>query len=177
MSTTRLHQWKHEARKRRALALLEQGKRLPTVARVTGLSYATVWRLNEPIRQHRRAERDRLEEERASREAERRRQPQPAYVVCRCGRFMQVTKTSVTVEVDHFDNEPDRLWAAAVYTCPECRQEVITGFARLPIAEQGHPSYPQQREHLAPLYPGRNAQSANSHTGKFSIIRTGDAAS
>jgi hypothetical protein len=59
-----------------------------------------------------------------------------------------------TVEV-HQDSAPDRLWAGDLYTCPACGHGVVTGFGSRPIAEDGQPSYAQQRERLGPIYPGR----------------------
>jgi len=133
------------------------------IARLTGLSYAHVRKLAEPLRQQQRAEWEKRAEEHKRREEEQLRQPQPADVVCRCGRFLKVTQKSVTVEVLQAD-APDRLWAGSIYTCPECGQEVITGFSRRPIAEQGEPSYAQQRERLAPLYIGLAERPEQPHT-------------
>jgi hypothetical protein len=81
--------------------------------------------------------------------------PTASNVLCGCGRFMRVKQNSVTVEERLESGDPYKLWDADLYECVECGVEVITEFGRGPIAEHWQPSYADQRERLAPIYPGR----------------------
>jgi hypothetical protein len=81
--------------------------------------------------------------------------PTAGHVLCGCGRFMRPLKNSVTVEELLEDGTPYKLWDADLWECPECQTQVITGFGRLPLAEYWQPSYVDQLERLAPVYPGR----------------------
>jgi hypothetical protein len=81
--------------------------------------------------------------------------PTGSNVLCGCGRFMRVKQNSVTVEELLEDGGPYKLWDADLWECVECGTEIITGFGQLPIAEHYQPTYPAQRERLAPIYPGR----------------------
>ena len=81
--------------------------------------------------------------------------PTAGNVLCGCGRFMRVTKNSVTVEELDEAGTGYKLWDADRYGCAECGAEIITGFGREPFAEHWQPSYAMQRERLAPIYPGR----------------------
>lgn len=68
---------------------------------------------------------------------------------------MRVKKNSVTVEELTEDGRPYKLWDADLFECVECGVEVVSGFARAPLAEHYQPTYAAQRERLAPIYPGR----------------------
>lgn len=81
--------------------------------------------------------------------------PTASNVLCGCGRFMRVTKNSVTVEEQLETGGPYKLWDADLYQCPDCGARVITGFGRSPMAEHYQPDYLAQRDRLAPIYPGR----------------------
>jgi hypothetical protein len=81
--------------------------------------------------------------------------PTESNVLCGCGRFMTVKQNAVTVEELLEDGGPYKLWDADLYACADCGHEVITGFARLPLAEQYQSTYETQRRRLAPVYPGR----------------------
>lgn len=69
--------------------------------------------------------------------------------------FMRVVKNSVTVEELFEDGDGYKLWDADLWQCPDCGVQVITGFAREPLAEHWQPTYHVQRDRLAPIYPGR----------------------
>jgi len=81
--------------------------------------------------------------------------PTNSNILCGCGRFMRVKQNSVTVEELLEDGSPYRLWDADLWECVECGVEVIAGFGRSPIAEHYQSNYSMNREHLAPIYPGR----------------------
>jgi hypothetical protein len=81
--------------------------------------------------------------------------PSTSNVLCGCGRFMVVKRNSVTVEELLSDQAPYKLWDADLYECVECGTEVITGFARSPLAEHFQPTYAEQRARLHPIYRGR----------------------
>lgn len=82
--------------------------------------------------------------------------PTAGNVLCGCGHFMVCIKNSVTVEELDGYGAPYKLWDADKFSCPNCHQDVITGFAKAPFAEHWQPSYAEQREFLAPIYPGRS---------------------
>lgn len=81
--------------------------------------------------------------------------PTASNLLCGCGRFMRVKQNSVTVEELLEDGSPYKLWDADLFICDDCEVEVISGFARAPLAEHFQPTYTAQRERLAPIYPGR----------------------
>jgi hypothetical protein len=81
--------------------------------------------------------------------------PTSSNYLCGCGRFMRVKKNGVTVEELTEKGEPYKLWHADLMECIECGVEVIGGFGKGPLAEHWQPDYTEQRERLAPIYPGR----------------------
>lgn len=85
--------------------------------------------------------------------------PTAGNLLCaRCGRFCRCLKNSISVEELDETGAPYRIWDADLFECPSCRHEVISGFAREPLAESWQPSYAAQRARLAergPIYPGR----------------------
>jgi hypothetical protein len=81
--------------------------------------------------------------------------PTASNLLCGCGRFMRVKQNSVTVEELLEDGGPYKLWDADLFECVECGVEIITGFGARPFAEHWQPSYAEQRDRLAPIYPGR----------------------
>jgi hypothetical protein len=81
--------------------------------------------------------------------------PTESNVLCGCGRFMRPKKNSVTVEEQLENGDPYKLFDADLYECPQCGQQVITGFGAGPIIEHWHPDYEKLRKRLAPIYPGR----------------------
>lgn len=72
---------------------------------------------------------------------------------------MRVKQNSVTVEEVMEDGSPYKLWDADLWECPECGVEVVSGFARAPLAEHYQPTYAAERERLAPVLIGRCAES------------------
>lgn len=81
--------------------------------------------------------------------------PTASNLLCGCGRFMEIRQNSVTVEELLEDGGSYRLWDADLYECGDCGTQVISGFGRSPLAEHWQPSYGEQRDRLAPVYPGR----------------------
>jgi len=81
--------------------------------------------------------------------------PTSSNYLCGCGRFMRPKKNSVTVEELTEDGAPYKLWDADLWECVECGVEIIAGFGAGPLAEHWQETYAQQRERLAPIYPGR----------------------
>jgi hypothetical protein len=86
--------------------------------------------------------------------------PTASNYLCGCGRFMRVKKNSVTVEELLEDGGPYKLWDADLWACPECGTEVISGFAKLPLAEHYQADYALQRLRFEPIYPGRCTEEA-----------------
>jgi hypothetical protein len=81
--------------------------------------------------------------------------PTTSNVLCGCGRFMRPKQNAVTVEELHEDGTPYKLWEADLWACPDCGVEVITGFARLPLAEHWQPQYADVRDRRSLVWPGR----------------------
>ena len=81
--------------------------------------------------------------------------PTSSNYLCGCGRFMRCKKNGVTVEELTEAGEGYKLWDADMFECQECGVEIITGFARYPLAEHYQTDYAAQRERLKPIYSGR----------------------
>ena len=58
-----------------------------------------------------------------------------------CSVEMTVSKSGTRVEMVMADGKPYYQIAADVYRCPSCGTEIITAFARGPIAEHYQPGY------------------------------------
>jgi hypothetical protein len=86
--------------------------------------------------------------------------PTHGSVVCQCGRIMRPQRNNVTVEELLENGDPYRLWAADLWACEECGTRVITGFAKLPLAEHWQPDYADRRDRSPVLYPARSRPRA-----------------
>jgi hypothetical protein len=86
--------------------------------------------------------------------------PTNGSVLCGCGRLMYPKTNSVTVEELLEDGRPYKLWSADLWACVECGVEVITGFARVPLAEHYQPEYQTIRDRRTPVYPARCREDA-----------------
>ncbi len=83
--------------------------------------------------------------------------PTAGGILCGCGRFLRVKKNSVTVEEQCADGSPYRLWSADLCFCPECKAEIISGFANRPLTEHWQTDYDTIKAERGPIYPGRCA--------------------
>ncbi len=83
--------------------------------------------------------------------------PTAGSLLCGCGRFLRVKQNSVTVEELTEDGQPYKLWDADLWACADCGIEVVTGFAREPLAEHYQDTYGAMRQRLGTVYRGRCA--------------------
>ncbi len=86
-----------------------------------------------------------------------------AGLVClKCRVFLRAKKTGVIIEEGMPLGEPlgdglyakwgpYKLWHADLFECPSCNFELVTGFARKPIAEHYEPDYAAQVARFPPI--------------------------